>query len=79
MRGGNLLLCKYKRPRGYSVKLIFYAKEDSKIRGIAKVEDIVDMPPAGIIVGEGKPVCSALKFGDNSRVIAEAYDTASKL
>ena len=46
MRGENLLLCKYKRPRGYSVKLILYAKEDSKIEDVAKVKDIVNIPPA---------------------------------
>lgn len=44
------------------------------------MKDIVDIPLAGIIVGKGKPVCSALKFGDNrSRAIADAYGTASEV
>jgi hypothetical protein len=71
---------KYKQARGCSVKLILYAKENSKIPDLKEIPNIVDIPIAGGTITKGKPICSVLKFGRERRgVIADAYDVTSKV
>ncbi|MBA7504071.1 Carbamoyl-phosphate synthase large chain [subsurface metagenome] len=73
-------LGKYRQPDGYSVKLILYAKGDFELPDFTKVQDIVDIPRPGSIIIKGKPICCVLKFGKSRHgVIAEAYDSASKV
>lgn len=76
--GGGL--CSYKRPVGYSVKLIVYAKENVKIPGLRAFPGIVDIPRKDSIVKRGKPICSVLMFGGRrENVIGDAYATAEKI
>ncbi len=71
---------KYRQPRGYSVKLILYAKKDVEIPDLKKIPDIVDITPEGSIVRKGHPICSILKFGQSrNETIANAYVLASKI
>ena len=71
---------KYRQPRGYSVKLILYAKKDVEFPDLKKIPDIVDITPEGSIVKKGHPICSVLKFGESrNETIAEAYVLASKI
>lgn len=73
-------LGKYSQPKGHSVKLILYAKEQVKISDLTRFPDIVDIPRKGSIVRKGRPLCSVLKFGKSRRrIIAEAYGAANKV
>jgi hypothetical protein len=70
----------YKQPKGYSVKLILYAKEDIEVPDLTRVPDVVDITPQGSIVRRGHPICSILKFGKNrDKTIADAYALAGKV
>lgn len=71
---------KYGQPKGYSAKLILYAKRDVKIPDLKKIPDIVDITPEGSFVRKGHPICSILKFGESrDETIADAYALASKV
>ena len=71
---------KYEQPRGYSAKLILYAKRDVEIPDLTKITDIVDITPKGSIVRKGHPICSVLKFGENrDETIVDAHVLASKI
>lgn len=70
----------YRQPRGYSVKLILYAKRDVEISDLTKIPDTVDITPEGSIVRKGYPICSVLKFGKSrDETITDAYVLASKI
>jgi hypothetical protein len=73
-------LGKYGQPKGYSAKLILYAKSHVKVPDLTKFPDIVDVPRKGLIVKKGRPLCSVLKFGKpRRRIISEAYGAANKV
>jgi hypothetical protein len=76
--GGELR--RYREPRGYSAKLILYAKADVKVPDLRGFGDLVDIPQEGSIVRKGKPLCSVLKFGGVRRSLVEgAYEAANKV
>ena len=73
-------LGEYGEPKGYSVKLILYAKKDFESPDLKKFRDIVDIPRDGSVIKKGKPICSILKFGERRRrMIADAYVLADKV
>ncbi len=73
-------LGEYGRPKGYSVKLILYARRDTQIPDLRKIPGIVDIPLKGSFVRKGHPLCSVLKFGESrDRTIADAYSLASMI
>lgn len=73
-------LGKYRKPKGYSAKLILYAKGNVKIPDFTKFPDIVDIPRKGSTIGGGKPICSVLKFGySRQKTITDARATAKKI
>jgi hypothetical protein len=70
----------YGQPRGYSVKLILYAKDDVKVPDLTKFRDVVDIPREGSVIKRGHPICSVLKFGSARRkTIAEAFGASSEI
>lgn len=70
----------YGNSRGYSAKLILYAKKDVKIPDLTRFPHVVDIPREGSIVRNGKPLCSVLKFGKLRRkTIADAYGAVDKV
>jgi len=73
-------LGRYRKPKGYSAKLILYAKGDVKIPDLTRFPDVVDIPRENTTVAKGRPVCSVLKFGKVRRnMVADAYRAASKV
>ncbi len=76
--GGEL--CKYGRSKGFSAKLILYAKEDVKTPDLGRLSQIVDIPRKGSTVKKGRPICSMLNFGmDRGSLIVDAYKTADRV
>ncbi len=70
----------YCQPRGYSAKLILYAKRGIKAPDLRKFTDIVDITPKGRVVSKGHPICSILKFGKNrGKTVADAYSLADEV
>lgn len=73
-------LGRWREPKGYSVKLILYARGDVKIPNLTRFPDIVDIPMERLTVRKGKPICSVLKFSDSRRkAIADAFTTAREI
>ncbi|KXB02057.1 hypothetical protein AKJ43_02550 [candidate division MSBL1 archaeon SCGC-AAA261D19] len=69
----------YKKPEGYSIKLILYAKEDMVAPDLDDLP-VVDVPMPGSSVKKGSPLCSILKFGNSrKKLVQEAYRTAEKI
>ena len=73
-------LGEYAEPKGFSAKLILYAKRNFNVSDLTKFSDVVDIPREGSIIRRGKPVCSVLKFGEQRReVVADAYALADEV
>lgn len=73
-------LGRYGKPKGYSAKLILYAKGDVKIPDLARFPNIVDIPREGSVIRRGRPICSILKFDKyRRRLTSNAYRAANEV
>jgi hypothetical protein len=73
-------LGKYRKLRGFSAKLILYARHRVKAPDLARVQGVVDIPPQGAEVARGKPLCSVLSFGETrSWVLGDAFRRAREV
>jgi hypothetical protein len=61
-RGG--LRTEFPRPKRFATKMVVFAKAECVVGDLGGIQGIGDIPPRGVVLRRGDPICTVHRIGD---------------